>query len=277
MSVYSVYRFYYGEDFIEQSIRSTANSLDEIFVFWVDRPFGDPKSVGYKGTTYEFPRPIDKSWKILLRMQQEYPQLHVIYDYWPTDMGQFSHLVNDRILPHYPKPDTIVFIENDHVYHERQFLHTLRMFNESGYSVASTHPLEHWRTPLWVMPERKNRLCTMFWNMAPFDAIPRVGRHANPLDFKIGWLPIQTHNFGLCLSDENMFWKHNVALAKSPLVGDSTPRPEWYDIWLNWKPGDTDLGISKGRANIILEVLPFPSEDLPDLIAKKYKLDEYKE
>ena len=49
MKIYVVYRCLYGEDFIEESIRSIEPYAEKIFVFWADKPLANVKEANYMG------------------------------------------------------------------------------------------------------------------------------------------------------------------------------------------------------------------------------------
>ena len=62
------------------------------------------------------------------------------------------------------------------------------------------------------------------------------------------------HNYGFSVSDETMLMKHTLALAYSPVIGDSVPNENWYDEkWLAWdfKKNNSNLEMSKGHESKI--------------------------
>ena len=56
--IYAIYRCYYGEDFIQESIRSITDYVDKIFVFVDNTPWGSADECVYKGETIKFPKTI---------------------------------------------------------------------------------------------------------------------------------------------------------------------------------------------------------------------------
>ena len=73
--------------------------------------------VEYLGEKVVFPKPIDN---VLGKVDElNLPHVVKIYDHVPDPIGQFTHLVNDHILPNYERPDVVFLIEPDHVVLER--------------------------------------------------------------------------------------------------------------------------------------------------------------
>ena len=69
---------------------------------------------------------------------------------------------------------------------------------------------------------------------------------------------IQNYNFGFCLSEKIMLYKHLVAIMGSQDINDSIPSERWYeDKWLNWKPETTDLEISERFKHYIKKIEQF--------------------
>jgi len=269
MTVYACYRVLYGEDFLRESVESIIDSTDKVFIFWTDTPRGDPKKVLYKGESIQLSYPFDGVKGIVEQLAAKYPsKVEVIYDKGLTDINQFTHWMNDIILPNYKRPDTACLVEYDHIYHRGDFNKAIQLFKKSGLTCASTHPVEHWVEPRYIVPPRPSRLCTMFWNMNRTEVIPPTSRHANleRTDFVDFW----THNFGFCISPENMFWKHLLCIASSAITGDSKPREDWYDKWLNWQEGDRNLDVSIGAESSIPYAMPFDVGQLPEIIREKY-------
>jgi hypothetical protein len=85
------------------------------------------------------------------------------------------------------------------------------------------------------------------------------------------YLPAFVHNLGFAFGERVMLWKHLTALAFSAEINDALPNPDWYErVWLNWKPGDTNLEISRGEEHTIPAAYPYPVEELPGVIRRKY-------
>lgn len=101
---YACYRVLYGEDFIEESVRSIYNHVDKIFVFWTNKVLGGATWCLYKGQKIEFPEKFDNVIERLKKLQKSgFENLILIEDYVENNMNQFTHLVNDIVLPKYIK------------------------------------------------------------------------------------------------------------------------------------------------------------------------------
>lgn len=266
--IYAVYRCLYGEDFIEESIKSIEQHVDKIFVFWDNVPWGNIKECNYNNEVIKFPDKFDNILEKISSLNNN--KVHLIYDHVENNIGQFTHFVNDIILPNYDKPDKIIFIEVDHVFHENEIYNAINEFENKNFLCATTSQIEHWKTPLFVIPQR-NRLSTVFWNLKNIDHIPQTGRHAD-----LGNMPFlnsYVHNMGFCVSEKNMLWKHLTAIAFSQKIGDSIPNEKWYvDKWLNWdfENNNRDLEISIGCEYMIPYAMQFPKDNLPKILKEKY-------
>jgi hypothetical protein len=270
--VYAVYRVLYGEDYIQESITSIAPYVDRIFVFWTDRPWGNIQNCVYQNRLVYFPKKFDQVVQKITALA--HPKIHLLYDHVEQNLGQFTHLVNERILPDYPRPQTILFLEHDMVFRSDQIEQACKAFDAAHVLCATTAQIELWRTPHWRIPARK-RLASVFWNLTDLDAIPVTGRHADPINYVMPCLPATVHNFGFCLSPENMYWKHLTALGFSQRIGDSLPNEDWYEKkWLNWNPllNNTHLEMSRGWEHLIPYAEPYDVSQLPEIIKKKYHL-----
>jgi hypothetical protein len=138
-------------------------------------------------------------------------------------------------------------------------------FERSNISTCSSRQIEHWKSPLFRIPERKHRTGAVLWNMKSVDLLPRTGTQAN-----ISNMPISNyyvHNMGFAVSSKAMYWKHLTALAFSRKIADSLPNERWYeDRWLSWhiKNNNTNLEISVGREADIPFAYPYNPKHLPD-------------
>lgn len=257
----AVYRVLYGEDFIEESIRSILPHVDEVFVIKAEKPWGNTSGVCYKGQWVEWPKEFDKTREKVLAMNE--PKIHLIDDYWPTPDNQLTHIVNDIVRKKF-SPTTVVFIEPDHVFSKEQAAIAFAAWNNSGLKQASTHQIEHWRTPYWMIPERPNRTSVVFHALS--------GGPMNPTGFNgasggIPRLPAYVNNFGFCFSEKVMYWKHLTALAFSSIVGDSVPNESWLtDKWEKWDPvtNNRNLEISLGYEWAIPHAIPCNKGLIPE-------------
>jgi hypothetical protein len=278
--IYGLYRTLYGGDFIKESVLSVIDTLDKIFIFWSDTPRGSVSQVIYKGEKIELRFPFDDIIDKIKYLKNLFPnKVELIYDKGETDWNQVTYLTNTYILPNYIKPSILTFLEHDHIYKNNGFSIALTLFLQSRYQVATTIPLELWRTPLYYcFPIRKNRTCGTFWNMENLNILPPTMQLGDPQTGNLGKLDFYTHNLGFCMSERSMYWKHLITIANSKFSGndgDSQPNPDWYDKWLNWEydsPLNKNLEISLGYENQIECAKPYLVNELPEIIREKYKL-----
>jgi hypothetical protein len=269
---YAVYRILYGEDFIQESINSITGYVDKIFIFWTNKVLGEVTQCEYKTEIIKFPSKFDNVISKIKELKN--PKVILIEDYVKNNMGQFTHLVNDYILPAYKKPDTIIFIEPDHVFHERQIIKAIQEFSDGNWPKhhASTEMVELWKTPGYRIERLQPHYGSVFWDFRNLNKCPKTQRHANQTQ-NIPRMNAIVHNFGFCVSDENMFWKHMTALGFSQIIGDSPPREEWYDeVWLAWTPEMKSLEISKRFPYMIPRAVPYDVLKLPRAIRERFKL-----
>lgn len=282
---YAVYRILYGECFIQESIKSIEPYFDKIFVFWTNRALGNATQCIYKGETVHFPAKFDNVIGKIQELNSD--KIVLIEDYVVNNDNQFTHVVNDYILPRYPKPDFITFIEPDHVFREDQLKAAFSEFKElvhsSGGEInhASTSYVELWKTPHYqtIPHSRRYRLGSVFWDMRKLSKVPKTHKHAQVIkpSKKPDFLKAYVHDFGFCVSEKSMYWKHLIAIGISQAIADSPPNEDWYeDVWLNWRyeDGKENLHISIGFESYIPGIVPYDISQLPWLIQKKYGIAE---
>jgi len=264
---YAVYRVLYGEDFIQESIKSILPFVDKVFVFWTNIPFGDIREVVYKGEKIIFPAKFDGVLGKVKKLQDKSKgKIELIYDHWGVPDNQVTHFVNERILPYYPRPDTVIFMEHDLVWKEEQLKKALMQFNSNGTEIAGSRQVELWRSTKYRIPERK-RYGAIFYNMNHLKELPVTGKNGS-----VKWilkLDAEVHNCGFCVSENAMYWKHLTGIAFAKTIKDSIPNENWYeDKWLNWdfKRNNENLEISKGYESDIPAAIPYDVKMLPEAL-----------
>jgi len=195
----AVYRVLYGEDFIQESIKSILPHVNSVLVVKAEKPWGNTKGVTYKGQWVAWPEKFDDTREKVLELNE--PRVEIVDDYYPTPLGQLSHIVNDLVLPRF-KPENIVFIEPDHVFSEEQAFKAFKAWDEFPGTQATTKQIEHWKTPLWRVPERPNRTSVVFHRIK--------GQPLGPTGFngasgEIHRLPALVNNLGFCISEKVMY------------------------------------------------------------------------
>lgn len=267
----AVYRVLYGDDFIQESIKSILPYIDRIYVVKAEKPWGNTSGVTYKGKWVSWPEKFDDTRDKVLALNE--PKVEIVDDYWPTPNGQLTHIVNN-IIRTKCSPNTVVFIEPDHVFSEEQAKRAFDFWEQCSLVECSTSQIEHWKNPLWRVPERPNRTSVVFHRLM---GQPMRETGFNGASEGITRLPAYVNNLGFCISEKNMYWKHLTALAFSKIVGDSTPNEAWYEEkWLNWDPttNNKNLEISLGYEWTIPRIIPCPVSFIPPSIWQKFHLDD---
>jgi len=264
-SVYAVYRVLYGADFVQESIKSILPYVDKVFVFWTNKPFGDSTSVIYKGERVQFPEKVDDIVEQIQEMQKENPdKIELMYDHWGMPDNQVTHLVNDRIIPYFPKPNVVVFMEPDMVWSKEQIKAAMKQFQESGDLCAGSRQVEMWKNLNYRIPER-DRFGAIFYNMNGFFSLPETGKNGSVKDTKK--LDAHVHNLGFCLNEETMYWKHLMGLSFASIIKDSKPAEDWYEKkWLSWN--------TSRQRNKDLEISEKYRSRIPKAVKNKTKLPE---
>jgi hypothetical protein len=266
--VYAVYRVLYGADFLRESILSIINKVDKVFVFWTNKAFGDVTRCTYKGAVIQFPEKIDNVVQVAQEIQEQFPdKVEVIFDHWGVPDNQFTHLVNDRILPHHPKPDMVMFCEPDQIWREQQLELAFEEMAANGATMGIASQIELWRNFAWRVPERPKRISTVFWNLKGLSGVPTTGKSGQCE----GGLRLKAcvHNLGFCINPETMFWKHMLAIGFSQIIKDSEPNEDWYfGKWLTWNSNgnNKDLEIAKGRESNIPHAVRYDRVGLPEVL-----------
>jgi len=174
--IYAIYRCLYGEDFIQQSINSIDKFVDKIFVFWDDTPWGDVSECIYKGKVIKFPKKFDN---ILDRIKElKNPKIQLIYDHVFDNISQFTHFVNDIILPNYERPKRILIVEVDHIFREDQLQNFFENFDKSEQVCATSKQIELWKYSNYRIDERY-RIGSILWNMEKINKMPYTRRQAD--------------------------------------------------------------------------------------------------
>lgn len=266
-SIYAVYRCLFGEDFVQESIKSMRDYVDKIFIFWDDRPRGNITECIYKGETIKFSRKFDNVIEKIKELND--PKIELIYDHQDSDENYLTHFVNDIILPNYQKPSTILFLEADHIFHSDQIEKALDEFREQDYLFATTESIELWKDFNYRLPERTDKVGAVFCNLNRLSKMPMTLKHGG-----IAVMPrlsAHVHSFSFTVSEKSMYWRHLLSIAISRKFGGSVPFEDWYEEkWLKWdyEMNNENLDISEQQK--IPRALPYNAERLPEMIQKKY-------
>lgn len=266
--IYAVYRCLYGEDFIQQSIKSIDPYVDKIFIFYDDIPWANATECKYKGKIVKFPDKFDNILEKIMELNNQ--KIILLYDHQYDNINQFTHFVNDRILPIYARPDTIMIIEVDHVFRKDQIEGAIKEFDSKGFMYASTSQIFLWKTfDYKLVYPMKRRASVVFWNMKSIDKMPPTARQGEFHGQKMNYLESYVHNLGYCMSKEVMYWKHLTAIGFSQKIGDSPPNEKWFDDkWVNWdfEKNNSNLEIAKGYEHWIPRAELYDKNGLPEIL-----------
>ncbi len=289
MSTVAIYRILYGQDFLCESIDSVLPVVDNVVVFWSDRWWGAPEPNGAERVSCNVPalddalsyipnEPFD-AWqeRLLTHTPRDLGDREVnvdfIYDHVSDPMNQFTHLVNDHVIPEYGKPDELLIMEPDLVFRDDQLERALTEFRNNGYTAAKTRQIELWREPCWRVPERPNRTGAVLWNLKRLHEMPPTQRQGEPRGTAFETIKAYVHNFGFCNSDPTMRLKHLAAILFSETIGDSIPNTSWLDDkWRAWTAENQleHLEISRGHEHMIPRAVPYDTTQLPESIRLRY-------
>lgn len=269
----AVYRCMYGEDFVQESIRSIIHNVDKVFIFWTNKPWGNATGCIYKGKEVIFPDKFDNILEKINKLNN--PKIELVEQ--TKDMNErsipqnlYTTIINNFIIPKIGKPQLIIIPEVDHVFKYDQIDGAIKDFIDSGLTTAKTRQVELWRYPNYRIAERPNRIGVVFWNMKHINGLIRTGGNG-----EIESMPVVNkfvHNLGFAVSEKVMYWKHMTALGFSKTIHDSIPSEDWFDMWLNWDyiTNNKDLEISKNYRHTISHAYPYNIDELPELIKHKF-------
>ena len=233
----AVYRVLYGEDFIRRSIESVIDAVDEVYVFWTNKVWGDCTEVKYKGEIIQFPDKFDSAVDEVKSIGS--PKIKLVEYYQPSPRNQFTNLINNFV-----DADVVAIVEHDQIFNDAKA--AFKDFEASGRKVAAMQQVEHWKTEEYRIPQRR-RAGPVFWR----PPLPSTSPGGLPVKWE-HWLNGTVKNLGFCVSDKTMYWKHLAAIAFSAKIMDSPPREDWYDeVWLKWHPEMKNLEIAEGCSSAI--------------------------
>ena len=268
--LFVIYRCLYGEDFIDSSIRSILPYADKVFVFWTDKAWADVTSAMYKGKRVDFPPDgkFDQIREKLEALEAEFPGRVILkYDHVYNNRNQFTHLVNDLILPHWSMPRRIMMMEVDYVWRQDQIEQALAEFDAMKVQHATSSQVELWKSfDHHVVRTDPNRKAAMIWDTSNLVQMPPTNRHFDAAG--MAKLSAFVHNLGFCASAQVIYWKHLTALGYCQKIGDSAPNESWFDdVWRTWdyETNNSNLEMSKGYEHLLPRAEPY-TDRLPEAL-----------
>ena len=265
--IYAVYRYLYGGDFLQASIKSVSDHVDKIFVFRDDIPRGNVSECFYKGKTVKFSEQVEGIADKIAELDD--PKVELIHDHRNSDDNFLTHYVNDIILPNYEKPSVILFLDVDHVFRSDQIGSAVGEFIESNYLFATTDQVEMWRDFYHRLPDRPEKTGAVFCNMSRLDKMPETLKHGG-----IAVMPKLSacvHNFSFAVSEKTMYWKHLFSIALAQKIGGDIPFEDWYEEkWLKWDYESNNENLDISEQIKIPWAVPYNADKLPEAILEKY-------
>lgn len=237
-----IYRGHYGFVFIENSIKSIEDWADRIVVVMSRNSWCPDPVINYLGKPVTLKNPEDlDAYKSLL---EKHPKVEVIEREFATPHNQWGKLVNEF------NADYVLTLEPDMEIPPGTEL----PLPGAGKAICFANQTEFWKTKEWRVPQRR-RIGPVIYNN-PKKVRTRLDNV--PLNAPILISDKEVWNWGFCLPEETMLYKHLLAIGFSKHIGDSIPNERWYeDKWLNWSPELENLEIAKGKESRIKRAIPY--------------------
>ena len=253
-----VYRILYGTDFLERSMRSVYDGADKIFVGYSSEPWSRP--VNFPNIRDIEQSPVDvihkhfdlSEGKIMVMNQQQ-----------TTPKGEFNYLYSWAV-DLLGKPDLVVFMEPDMVWAPGVFKSFVEEAQNKSYLFAPQ--LELWKTQEYRI-RRKNNVTRLgpsaykeVWGIPEFN----FGAYNSDITQEIS--AFGCYNFGFCLNEKTMLYKHKASIDFSEKINDSIPVESWYkEKWLNWTLETINLEPASKHIDNIPKAEPY---DMPEDMRK---------
>ena len=254
----ALYRAYYGEDFIRESITSIINHVDAVLIGIADKPWSGIKEIEINGQKIRIPRPIDNLRSIVENMQKDYPGKIHIFDYWQDRPdNQFSNMYNYKASLF--NPSMLVIMEPDMVWEKGHAEKVFNFMEKEKMRAFCTFQVEHWKEHKWMIPVRQ-RPGAIFYNIDLLGCMPQTGKNGIATGVIVPYIKTYIHNYGFCLKIENMWWKHWIGVVNNEYIHDSEPDPSWFDTkWFSWHPeyNNRNLEISRHYKYLIPNAMPY--------------------
>ena len=250
-----VYRILYGTDFLERSMRSVYDGADKIFVGYSSEPWSRP--INFPNIRDIEQSPVDVIHK---HFDLSEGKITVFNQQQTTPKGEFNYL-HSWAVDLLGKPEVVVFMEPDMVWAPGVFKSFVEEAQDKSHLFAPQ--IEMWKTQEYRIRRKDN--VTRLGPAAYRGEIPefRFGAY-NGRDQVIS--KHGCYNFGFCLNEKTMLYKHNAALDFSEKIKDSIPVKSWYEEkWLKWTPETTNLEPASKHIDNIHKAEPY---DMPEDMRK---------
>ncbi len=257
MERWAIYRIHYGLDFLKQSIDSVKDSVDRVFVYYSVHPWVVAPQVTYMNKIMDMPGLHEDVQSFMYRHYKAKQKVHYHKYECNTPANQFSNLYRTSVEKVGHSPRMVIFMEPDMVYHQcvpKALFEELEQ--RKDIPCLGTRQVELWKEHYWRIPQR-DRIGPMVWHI---ERAPEFNTHFGTWHPNAQFASDQFHNynFGFCLNERTMLYKHLTAIQFSAEIGDSIPSEEWYEEkWLNWTPLTKDLEISANYKHTIPKAEPY--------------------
>ena len=229
-----VYRILYGTDFLERSIRSVYDAADKIFVGYSTEPWSQPKNFPLLTDIERSPPDVVEEYFDLSE-----GKIKISKHQCSTPKGEFNFLYNkalDLFSLRNELPTLTIFMEPDMVWSPGVFKDFVK--EAENYTHLFAPQIELWKTHKYRIRRIHDQTRL---GPAAYKDIPefRFGAYngKEQIISKHG-----CYNFGFCLNEKTMYYKHRAACDFSAKIKDSIPAESWYtEKWLNWTPAIGDL------------------------------------
>lgn len=263
--IVALYRMYYGEDYIIESIRSIINQVDHIYIGIAMKPWSEITEVNVRGNKIKIPVPIDRGYELAINMSHIYEKVHVFPYHQLLPDNQFTKMY-EQIQKNYDI-DTVILMEPDMVWPEKEkgVKEVITALKTIDNGMCCTYQVEHWKTCDYMIPVRK-RPGAILYDMNKYVSLPHTGKNGMPhATAGIQYINYHIHNYGFCLSPRNMWWKHWIGVENNKWINDSQPDPDWFDAkWISWdfENNNIDLEISKHYKHLIPGAIRYDQKNI---------------
>jgi hypothetical protein len=265
---------YYGEDFIEKSVMSIINDIDKIFIMYTDRPWSGIEKVTYKGEIMSIPCPVDKAVHIAKNLEAQFPgKVYAFYHYHPVPDNQFTVLFDSLKLRGLTGCCNVVMLmEPDMVWPEGKLKPLLNTLQNIEFPPLCTYQIEFWKSDGYMIPVRE-RPGAIFHGVLSEQEMPETEKNGSTPNMK--FIDEIIYNYGFCMSQVNMFWKHLICMNVAKNIHDSIVDESWYEEkWLKWDfmTNNSNLEPSKNYSTYIPYALLYDrtNKEIDYLQGKRY-------
>jgi len=269
--IYAVYRVYYGEDYIVESINSVLPYVDKVIIMWKDKPWRGVTHIEHNGKKVPVKDPIDNVLYKIMQLKKNSQKIEFVYDEGDGPERQFSTHGN-KVIELYGKPDFLIQLQTDHVYRDGAIPVLLDELENSGHTLGIARQVYLWKNPGWRIPESYSRdlVGSWFWHTAQLDSIPIIDVDnfgGARIACNAVWLEKEpTFNTGYAIKNENMFWRFYTRLAN----GIDTPMKGWYEeVYSVWDADEHNV-IGWGMAGYSYDYAAIPMDvELPKSLEER--------